>query len=204
MALTQEQIKALKEQLSKQIEHLPPEQKKAAQAQIDSLSPEALELMLKQEKKSPQKTQEKPIFRKIIDKDIPSVLIQENSEALAVLDIFPISKGHTVIIPKKPVKTAKDIPIGALSLAKKIAAKLSSKLKASSVQIITETKFGETIIDVLPSYETPLTLESPRSQSTIEQLELIAKKLRPPKKKNVIKLKSSPQNQPLKLKRRIP
>ena len=206
MALTPEQIKDLKSQLHKQISHLPQEQQKAAQQQIDSLSTEALELMVKQQQgKAPSNPKaEKPIFRKIIDKDIPSAIIDENSSALAVLDILPISQAHAIVIPKKPAKTSKDIPTQALALAKKISKRISKKFKSSSVQILTETKFGETIINILPSYDSPLTLESQRSKATPEQLESIAKKLRPIKKKPVIKLKAAPAGQPLKLPRRIP
>ena len=206
MPLTTEQIKNLKEQLSKQISHLSGEQKAKAQTQIDSLSPEALELMLKQsqQKEKTSKKSEKPIFRQIVDKDTPSVIIDQNKKAIAVLDIFPISQGHTIIIPIEAARTSINIPAQAMALAKKIAKRLSTKLKASSVQILTETKFGETIINVLPSYETPLNLSSPRSEAKQEVLEKIAVKLKPIKKKIVEKLKAAPSGQPLKLPRRIP
>ncbi|MDP1695437.1 MAG: HIT domain-containing protein [archaeon] len=206
MALTPQQIKELKSQLYNQIAHLPPEQKKAAQAQIDSLSPEALEAMIEQQKeKSPKsKAPEKPIFRKIIDKETPSVIIDESLNALAVLDIFPISHGHTIIIPKKPILSPKDLPTQTLALAKKIAKRISSKLKAKSIQILTETKFGETIINVLPSYENPVDLSASRSQSSPEHLESIAKKLRPIKKKSSSKPKQDLLTQILTLPRRIP
>ncbi|MBX4188144.1 MAG: HIT family protein [Candidatus Doudnabacteria bacterium] len=40
------------------------------------------------------------IFCKIINKEIPSSLIYEDDQALAFLSIRPISKGHTLVIPK--------------------------------------------------------------------------------------------------------
>ncbi len=52
MPLTQEQIKELKFQLSQQIQNLPEDKKLAAQQQIESLSPEALEYMLKEQTSS--------------------------------------------------------------------------------------------------------------------------------------------------------
>ena len=55
----------------------------------------------------------------IVDKDIASTIIDENKFAIAVLDINPISKGHTMIIPKKPVSDAKMLPGQSFSLAKK-------------------------------------------------------------------------------------
>ena len=41
------------------------------------------------------------IFCKIIKGDIPCIKIYENDRVLAFADINPISKGHTLLIPKK-------------------------------------------------------------------------------------------------------
>ena len=105
MALTQQQIKILKEQLLSQIENLPGDKKAEARRQIETLSPQALELMLKQQEK-----ERESIFRLIVKGEIPSVKIDENDDAIAVLEINPISKGHAIIIPKTPAKSSKDIP----------------------------------------------------------------------------------------------
>ncbi|QEH40575.1 HIT family protein [Chitinophaga sp. XS-30] len=40
------------------------------------------------------------IFSKIIKGDIPSYRIAENDRFYAFLDIFPLVKGHTLIVPK--------------------------------------------------------------------------------------------------------
>jgi len=45
--------------------------------------------------------QEECIFCKIIGKKIPVALVYEDEDALAFLDINPIAKGHTLVIPKK-------------------------------------------------------------------------------------------------------
>lgn len=42
------------------------------------------------------------IFSKIIDGDIPSFKVYENDYVYAFLDISQVSKGHTLLIPKKP------------------------------------------------------------------------------------------------------
>ncbi|EGQ0314685.1 TPA: HIT family protein [Staphylococcus pseudintermedius] len=42
------------------------------------------------------------IFSKIIDGDIPSFKVYENEYVYAFLDISQVSKGHTLLIPKKP------------------------------------------------------------------------------------------------------
>jgi histidine triad (HIT) family protein len=45
------------------------------------------------------------IFCKIINKEIDSKIIYEDSQNLAFLDIHPHAPGHTVVIPKKHTKT---------------------------------------------------------------------------------------------------
>ena len=41
------------------------------------------------------------IFSKIVAGDIPSYKVAEDENFLAFLDIFPLAKGHTLVIPKK-------------------------------------------------------------------------------------------------------
>lgn len=40
------------------------------------------------------------IFAKILRGDMPAVTVHEDDVALAFMDIFPQSKGHTLVIPK--------------------------------------------------------------------------------------------------------
>ena len=45
------------------------------------------------------------IFGKIIRGDIPCHKLYEDDRVLAFLDIFPLSRGHCLVIPKQPVET---------------------------------------------------------------------------------------------------
>ncbi len=45
------------------------------------------------------------VFTKIIRGDIPSYKIFENEQVFAFLDIHPIAKGHTLVVPKRAVET---------------------------------------------------------------------------------------------------
>lgn len=45
------------------------------------------------------------IFAKIIAGEIPSHKIYEDEHVLAFLDIMPLSRGHTLVIPKEPAAT---------------------------------------------------------------------------------------------------
>lgn len=182
MPLTPEQVQELKAQLAQQVKHLPEEKRREAQQQIDLLSPEALESMLEQQRENRPVKSNKSIFRLIADKEIDTLPVAENKAALAVLDINPVSSGHTIIIPKKPIADPKQLPTAAFTLAKLIARKLARKLKAISTSIQSETKFGEAIIHVLPSYTSPVTLDSPRLKVTKDELEQTARKLQGPKR----------------------
>lgn len=44
--------------------------------------------------------QQECIFCKIAQKKIPTNIIIENDKAMAFLDAYPLSKGHTLVIPK--------------------------------------------------------------------------------------------------------
>ncbi len=45
----------------------------------------------------------KTIFTRIIEGEIPSYKIYENPYVFAFLDIHPVSRGHTLVVPKVPV-----------------------------------------------------------------------------------------------------
>ncbi len=51
------------------------------------------------------------IFCKIIAGEIPSIKLYEDEKTIAFLDIYPIAKGHTLIIPKNHSATLYDISI---------------------------------------------------------------------------------------------
>lgn len=45
------------------------------------------------------------IFGKILRGDIPCYKVYEDDRVLAFLDVFPLSRGHTLVIPKEPAET---------------------------------------------------------------------------------------------------
>jgi histidine triad (HIT) family protein len=50
------------------------------------------------------------IFSKIIAGEIPSYKIAENEKFFAFLDIFPLVKGHVLVVPKIEVDKLFDVP----------------------------------------------------------------------------------------------
>src|SRR3989344_6717775 len=144
MALSEQQTKEQKSQLLSQIKDLPPDKKAQAEEQINSLSEEALEEML-----SEQRSQSKApkVFRMIVEKEIPSVIIEESPAAIAVLSTKSISKGHTIIIPKSPVTDQSQFPKEVHSFSEKISKKIINSLKSKSALVVPEKNFGEVIIN---------------------------------------------------------
>ena len=49
------------------------------------------------------------IFCKIAKKEIPSKIITETKNSIAFLDTFPLSRGHTLVIPKCHYKKIQDM-----------------------------------------------------------------------------------------------
>ena len=50
------------------------------------------------------------IFSKIIQGEIPAYQIAENDLFIAFLDIFPLQKGHVLVVPKIEVDKVFDLP----------------------------------------------------------------------------------------------
>ena len=51
----------------------------------------------------------KTIFQKIIDREIPSTILYEDDEIIAIEDINPVAPVHDLIIPKKCIETLNDL-----------------------------------------------------------------------------------------------
>jgi len=68
------------------------------------------------------------IFTKIIKGEIPCYKIAEDDRVIAFLDVFPIKKGHTLVVPKAQIDYLFDLDDSLLSdlmvFAKKVAQKM--------------------------------------------------------------------------------
>ena len=49
------------------------------------------------------------LFCKIVNKEIPSRIITETENSIAFLDAFPVSRGHTLVIPKNHYEKVQDM-----------------------------------------------------------------------------------------------
>lgn len=82
------------------------------------------------------------IFTKIIRGDIPCYKIAENETHFSFLDINPIVKGHTLVVPKKEIDYLFDLSDELLAdtmiFAKKIAAAIDKSLTPIRTGVIVE------------------------------------------------------------------
>ena len=49
------------------------------------------------------------IFCKIVNREIPAKIIAETEKSLAFIDAFPLTKGHSLVIPKNHYQKVQDI-----------------------------------------------------------------------------------------------
>ena len=80
------------------------------------------------------------IFTKIVNGEIPAYKVAEDENYLAFLDIFPVAKGHTLVIPKKEVDylfdLEDDLYSGLQLFAKKVAAGLKRAIPCEKVGVL--------------------------------------------------------------------
>jgi histidine triad (HIT) family protein len=85
-------------------------------------------------------TDENCIFCKIIQKTVPSSILYEDNTVLAFLDIKPLSKGHTLVIPKNHYADIFDIPKNDLqeiyAVTKTLATAIKNATNADGISII--------------------------------------------------------------------
>lgn len=101
------------------------------------------------------------LFCKIINKEIPSSIIYEDSDVLAFLDINPTTNGDTLMIPKKHYKDFLEVPNEILVKMYEVAQKLypvyKEKLHCDGITISHNTDYGQEIkhfhIHFIPRYK---------------------------------------------------
>lgn len=80
------------------------------------------------------------IFSKIIAREIPATIIYEDEQVLAFLDINPVHKGHTLIVPKVAFENIFDGNSETLAHMMKVAQRIGKaqkqSLKADGVSLV--------------------------------------------------------------------
>ena len=128
------------------------------------------------------------IFAKILRGEIPSVKVYEDETALVMMDIFPQSRGHALIIPKAPSRNLFDADPATLSavmpLVQRVARAVHKATNADGIRVaqFNETPAGQTVFHlhfhVIPVYEgTPLGRHAGGGQADNDELAALAKEI---------------------------
>ncbi len=80
------------------------------------------------------------IFTRIVTGEIPAYKVAEDENFFAFLDIFPVAKGHTLVIPKKEVDYLFDLDdetyVGLQLFAKKVAEGIKRAVPCKKVGVM--------------------------------------------------------------------
>ena len=79
------------------------------------------------------------IFTKIINREIPGHIIAEGDSHIAILDINPNAKGHTLCIPKREVNKIFDLPqqeyLDLMAFCRKVAIALEKAVPCERIGV---------------------------------------------------------------------
>lgn len=121
------------------------------------------------------------IFTRIVAGEIPSYKIAENEQFYAFLDINPLQKGHTLVIPKREVDYIFDLEdeeLAAMHLfAKKIANAIRKTFDCKKVGVaVLGLEVPHAHIHLIPiNKEKDMVFSNPKLELSREEFEEIAK-----------------------------
>ena len=124
------------------------------------------------------------IFSRIIAGEIPSYKIAENDKFFAFLDINPMAKGHTLVVPKEETDYIFDLDDNLLAemaiFAKKVAAGIKTAVPCNRVGVmVIGLEVPHAHIHLIPiQKEGDMNLSNPRVKLSKEEFEEIAAKIR--------------------------
>ena len=91
------------------------------------------------------------IFAKILRREIPCITVFEDDDVLAFMDVMPQSNGHTLVVPKLPIRGLLDCPPPLLATliqrTQTIAQAVKTGMAADGLSIMqfNETAGGQTV-----------------------------------------------------------
>lgn len=124
------------------------------------------------------------IFSRIIAGEIPCYKVAEDDNYFAFLDISPLAKGHTLVIPKREEDYIFDLTdeeiAGMQVFAKKVAIAIKKAISCVKVgQCVLGLEVPHAHIHLVPMQsEADLRFTNPRVELTKDEFEEIAKSIR--------------------------
>ncbi|MGL5637597.1 MAG: HIT family protein [Bacteroidales bacterium] len=123
------------------------------------------------------------IFSKIVAGEIPCYKVYESDKFLAFLDIAPMSKGHTLLIPKEEVDYIFDVDDTTLSemtlIAKKIAKGIEKVIPCKRVGLaVIGLEVPHAHIHLIPiQKESDMLFNKPKLQLSKEEMSELCQKI---------------------------
>jgi len=123
------------------------------------------------------------IFSKIIKGELPSYKVAETDNYLAFLDVFPLAKGHTLVIPKQEIDYLFDMDdelySGLLRFAKKVAHAVDRVIPCQRIGMaVIGLEVPHAHIHLVPINTVgDINFSNPKLQPAKEELESTAKKI---------------------------
>ena len=121
------------------------------------------------------------IFSRIVAGEIPCYKVAENERFFAFLDIAPLAKGHTLVIPKREVDYFYDLEDDELQemilFAKQIAKKIKATTQCKKVAtVVLGLEVPHAHIHLIPiNKEKDMVFSNPKLELSREEFEEIAK-----------------------------
>jgi len=124
------------------------------------------------------------IFSKIIAGEIPCYKIAENDHYIAFLDVFPLKKGHTLVVPKKEVDYLFDLDTetyaGLMSFTKEVAAALQKAVPCNRIGVcVIGLEVPHAHIHLIPiNTENDMNFRNEKLKFTKEEFDAVASTIR--------------------------
>jgi len=124
------------------------------------------------------------IFSKIISGDIPSYKVLENDNFLAFLDIYPLAKGHVLVIPKKETDYLFDISsdeyLELWKFAQQVAKAMGNVIECRRIGVaVIGLEVPHAHIHLVPlNNVSDINFERPKLSFSEEEMDVVAQKIR--------------------------
>ncbi|KAG6333789.1 hypothetical protein ID866_5300 [Astraeus odoratus] len=88
-------------------------------------------------------------FCRIIAKELPSKVVYETEEIVAILDILPLRPGHTLVIPKAHVSHVSELPPDLAAVlgqaVSKVAKALTDAIQNTALNIVCNQEYAQSV-----------------------------------------------------------
>jgi histidine triad (HIT) family protein len=123
------------------------------------------------------------IFTKIINGEIPSYKVAEDENFIAILDVNPNAKGHTLCIPKQEINKIfdmdEDLYLGLMKFSRKVAIAIEKTVECKRIGVaVVGLEVPHTHVHLIPLHDMDDMRFQRKVSLTKEEFEALAKAIR--------------------------